>query len=31
VNSFTRMITVIEHEEHTRRVWPIRAGKLTWL
>ena len=31
VNSFTRMITVIEHEEHTRRVWPISAGKLTWL
>ncbi|EFC6876572.1 type VI secretion system baseplate subunit TssF, partial [Escherichia coli] len=31
VNSFTRMITVIEHEEHTCRVWPIRAGKLTWL
>lgn len=31
VNSFTRMITVIEHEEHTRRVWPMRAGKLTWL
>ena len=31
VNSFTRMITVIEHEEHTRRTWPIRAGKLTWL
>ncbi|EEY3145326.1 type VI secretion system baseplate subunit TssF, partial [Escherichia coli] len=31
VNSFTRMITVIEHEENTRRIWPIRAGKLTWL
>ncbi|EFG4029106.1 type VI secretion system baseplate subunit TssF [Escherichia coli] len=31
VNSFTRMISVIEYEEHTRRVWPIRAGKLTWL
>ncbi|EEW3310746.1 type VI secretion system baseplate subunit TssF [Escherichia coli] len=31
VNSFTRMITIIEHEEHTRRVWPMRAGKLTWL
>lgn len=31
VNSFTRMITVIDHEDHTRRVWPIRAGKLSWL
>ncbi|EIQ9168923.1 type VI secretion system baseplate subunit TssF, partial [Escherichia coli] len=31
VNSFTRMTTAIENEEHSRRVWPIRAGKLTWL
>ncbi|HDL7751864.1 TPA: type VI secretion system baseplate subunit TssF [Yersinia enterocolitica] len=31
VNSFTRVITVIEHAEHTRKVWPVRAGKLSWL
>ncbi|PIJ48258.1 type VI secretion protein [Erwinia sp. OLTSP20] len=31
VNSFTRMTTCIEHESRSRRVWPIRAGKLSWL
>ncbi|EPW4645865.1 type VI secretion system baseplate subunit TssF [Escherichia coli] len=31
VNSFTRVITMIENEEHTRKVWPVRAGKLSWL
>lgn len=31
VNSFTRLTTCIEHEVQTRRVWPIRAGKLSWL
>ncbi|WP_237932228.1 type VI secretion system baseplate subunit TssF [Buttiauxella sp. S19-1] len=31
VNSFTRVTTYIEFEEQTRRVWPIRAGKLSWL
>jgi len=31
VNSFTRLTTCIEHEAQTRRVWPIRAGKLSWL
>lgn len=31
VNSFTQLTTLIEREEHTRRVWPIRAGKLSWL
>ncbi|RJT36252.1 type VI secretion system baseplate subunit TssF [Rahnella woolbedingensis] len=31
VNSFTRVTTLIEHEEHTRHVWPIRAGKLSWI
>lgn len=31
VNSFTRLTTCIEHEEQTRHVWPIRAGKLSWL
>ena len=31
VNSFTRLITCIEKETQTRRVWPIRAGKLSWL
>lgn len=31
VNSFTRLTTLIEREEHTRRSWPIRAGRLAWL
>lgn len=31
VNSFTRLITCVESEVQTRRVWPIRAGKLSWL
>ena len=31
VNSFTRVTTVIENEEHTRRIWPVRAGKLSWI
>lgn len=31
VNSFTRLTTCIEDEVQTRRVWPIRAGKLSWL
>lgn len=31
VNSFTRVTTLIEHEEYTRRVWPVRAGKLSWI
>ncbi|MRT15089.1 type VI secretion system baseplate subunit TssF [Enterobacteriaceae bacterium RIT711] len=31
VNSFTRLITCIEREEQSRRLWPIRAGKLSWL
>jgi len=31
VNSFTRVTTLIENEEHTRRVWPVRAGKLSWI
>lgn len=31
VNSFTRVITKIEHEEHTLRHWPVRAGRLAWI
>lgn len=31
VNSFTRLTTRIEHDEQTQRVWPIRAGRLSWL
>jgi type VI secretion system protein ImpG len=31
VNSFTRLTTCIENEEQTRRQWPIRAGRLSWL
>ncbi|EMF07046.1 type VI secretion system baseplate subunit TssF [Serratia marcescens] len=31
VNSFTRLTTCIEHDSQTRRIWPIRAGKLSWL
>lgn len=31
VNSFTRLTTCVEHEAATRRVWPVRAGKLSWI
>ncbi|NIF32445.1 type VI secretion system baseplate subunit TssF [Enterobacter sp. Cy-643] len=31
VNSFTRLTTCIEQETQTRRIWPIRAGRLSWL
>lgn len=31
VNSFTRLTTRIEHDEQTQRIWPIRAGRLSWL
>ncbi|HIA8617050.1 TPA: type VI secretion system baseplate subunit TssF, partial [Escherichia coli] len=31
VNSFTRVVTQIENETHTRKIWPIRAGRLSWL
>ncbi|CNK96745.1 type VI secretion protein [Yersinia enterocolitica] len=31
VNSFIRLTTGVEHEAQTRRIWPIRAGKLSWL
>ena len=31
VNSFIRLTTCVEREAQTRRVWPIRAGKLSWL
>lgn len=31
INSFTRLITCIDQEKQTRREWPIRAGKLSWL
>jgi len=31
VNSFTRVTTLVEHEEYTRRTWPVRAGKLSWI
>lgn len=31
VNSFTRVTTQIENEAHTRRLWPVRAGKLSWI
>lgn len=31
VNSFTRLTTMIENEEQTRRIWPVRAGKLSWI
>lgn len=31
VNSFTRVTTLIENETHTRRNWPVRAGKLSWI
>ena len=31
VNSFTRLMICVENEEKYCRVWPIRAGKLSWL
>lgn len=31
VNSFTRVVTAIESKEESQRVWPIRAGRLSWL
>lgn len=31
VNSFTQVMTQIEHEEYTLRRWPVRAGKLSWI
>ncbi|EAB8795100.1 type VI secretion system baseplate subunit TssF [Salmonella enterica subsp. enterica] len=31
VNSFTRLVTCSEDSELTRRIWPIRTGRLTWL
>ncbi|WP_336982200.1 MULTISPECIES: type VI secretion system baseplate subunit TssF [unclassified Cedecea] len=31
VNSFTRLTTVIEQEAQTTRIWPVRAGRLSWL
>lgn len=31
VNSFTRLTTEIENDARTRRVWPVRAGRLSWL
>ena len=31
VNSFTRVVTEIESREESRRVWPIRAGRLSWI
>ncbi|MHA0273233.1 type VI secretion system baseplate subunit TssF [Enterobacter ludwigii] len=31
VNSFTRVVTAIESRDESRRVWPIRAGRLSWI
>ena len=31
VNSFTKVITQIENKKHTRKCWPVRAGRLSWL
>lgn len=31
VNSFIRLTTIIENEAQTRRTWPVRAGRLSWL
>lgn len=31
VNSFTRVVTAIESQDQSRRVWPIRAGRLSWI
>ncbi|NIH07163.1 type VI secretion system baseplate subunit TssF [Providencia rettgeri] len=31
VNSFIRLTTCIEYDDRSHKVWPIRAGKLSWL
>lgn len=31
VNSFTRVVTFIESRDESRRAWPIRAGRLSWI
>lgn len=31
VNSFSRVVTEIENLAETRRLWPIRAGRLSWI
>lgn len=31
VNSFSKVITTIEHHEDFRRCWPVRAGRLSWI
>lgn len=31
VNSFSRLVTQIDREAQTRSLWPIRAGRLSWI
>ncbi len=31
VNSFTQVVTMIQSRKQTRKVWPLRAGNLSWL
>ncbi|WP_435952469.1 type VI secretion system baseplate subunit TssF [Dryocola sp. BD626] len=31
VNSFTRVVTGVEGREEMTRVWPVRAGRLSWI
>jgi type VI secretion system protein ImpG len=31
VNSFSRLVTVIDRLESSQRQWPIRAGRLSWI
>ncbi|MCW6030453.1 type VI secretion system baseplate subunit TssF [Pantoea sp. JK] len=31
VNSFSRLVTQISSEQSTRYVWPVRAGRLSWI
>lgn len=31
VNSFSRLVTVIDRLESSQRAWPIRAGRLSWI
>ncbi|MFP2505015.1 type VI secretion system baseplate subunit TssF [Buttiauxella gaviniae] len=31
VNSFSRLVTQIDRDAESRRVWPIRAGRLSWI
>jgi len=31
VNSFSQVVTCIEFHQESRRVWPVRSGRLSWI